>query len=755
MSVAAIADEVVARCEAARTLTLQGRIAEAVREYDRALTLDPGCLPALYNRATLLLRIDRPAEALESLDSLIARGPVPAPVHLVRGNALSTLGRKEAALAAFDEAVRLDPRAPLGHCNRGNTLLGLGRPEEALASLDRALAVAPDHSLASYNRGNVLVALGRLAEALASFDTAVRSDPRFALAWYNRGSILLELRRHAEAASSFDRALALDQRMPQAHNNRGAALLALKQSGQAIQAFERALELRPGYTGALENLGNAQLDLGSFEAAARTFASLRAAAPDHAYAAGSLLHALSRACDWGGEYRPLRDYVAESADRGLRVQAPWALLNTTDSRSAQLSCARTVNADKFPPAREPLWQGRVYDHSRIRVAYVSADFHAHATAFLMAELFERHDRERFEWTAISLAPDDGSPMRRRLQGAFDRFVEGGGLGDREVARVLAEREIDIVVDLKGYTADSRMGIFAHRPAPVQVSYLGYPGTTGAPYFDYVIADRHVIPAEHFADYSEQVVHLPDCYQPNGSGRTLAPVIPTRRQLSLPESGFVYCCFNACGKVTPEVFGVWMRLLAAVPDSVLWLLEDNPFATANLRKEAARAGIDPARLVFAPRLSLPEHLARYGAADLFIDTFPCTAHTTGSDALWAGVPLLTCQGETFAARVAASLLHAAGLSELITHNLQEYEELALALAVDRRRLAALRAKLAANRGTCPLFDADRHRRAVEAAYALMWQRAESRLAPMPFAVPALHEAQSHTAVTFERYGSRLA
>ena len=734
MSVAVIEDEVVARCEAGRAWSLQGRVEEAVREYDRALALDPGCLAAVYNRATLLLGMDRPAEALVSLDALIARGQAPAPVHVVRGNALASLGRQEAALTAFEDAVRLDPRAPLGHCNRGNTLLALGRPEEALLSLDRALAVAPGHAIASYNRGNVLVALGRIADALASFEQAVRSDPRFALAWYNRGAMLLELRRHAEAAASFDRALALDERMPHAHNNRGAALLALKHPAQAARAFERALQLRPGYLGALENLGNSQLDLGSFEAAARTFESLRAAAPEHSYAAGSLLYALSRSCDWSGEYRALREHVAESVDRGLRVQAPWALLNTSDSRSAQLRCACTVNADKFPAAREPLWRGRTYAHSRIRVAYVSADFHEHATAFLMAELFERHDRERFEWTAVSLGPDDRSPMRRRLVEAFDGFVDAGSLEDREVARLLVEREIDIAVDLKGYTADSRMGIFAHRPAPVQVSYLGYPGTTGAPYIDYVIADRHVVPAEHFPDYSEKVVHLPDCYQPNGSGRTIAPAVPSRRELSLPETAFVYCCFNACGKITPEVFGVWMRLLGAVPDSVLWLLVDNPFASGNLQKEAARCGIDPSRLVFAPRQPLPEHLARYPAADLFLDTLPCNAHTTASDALWAGVPLLTCQGATFAARVAASLLHAAGLPELVTRNLQEYEELASALAADRERLAALRARLAANRGTCALFDAERHTRDLEAAYALMWQRAERRLPPAHFALP---------------------
>lgn len=733
MSVATIEDAVIARCEAGRVLSLQGRVGEAVHEYDRALTLDPGCLPALYNRASLLLRVDRAADALASLDALIAHGPAPAPVQLLRGNALSALGRHEAALAVFEEAVRLDPRAPLSHCNRGNTLLTLGRPEEALASLDRALALAPGHPLASYNRGNVLVALDRLTDALASFAQAVRSDPRFALAWYNHGSMLLELRRHAEAAASFDRALALDERMPQAHNNRGSALLALKRPAEAARAFERAIALRPGYLGALENLGNSQLDLGSFTAAAHSFATLRTMASEHPYAAGSQLYALSRACDWSGEYLALREYVAESVDRGLRVQAPWAFLATSDSRPAQLRCARTVNADKFPAAREPLWRGQPYAHDRIRVAYVSADFHEHATAFLLAELLERHDREQFEWTAISLGPDDGSAMRWRVEQAFDRFVDARGRDDREVAKLLVEQEIDIAVDLKGYTADSRMGIFAHRPAPVQVSYLGYPGTTGAPYMDYVIADRHLIAAEHFPDYSEQVVHLPDCYQPNGSGRPAATARLTRGELSHPDAAFVYCCFNGSGKITPEVFGIWMRLLAAAPDSVLWLLDENDFASSNLRKEAALRGVDPSRLIFAPRLPLSEHLARYPAADLFLDTFPCTAHTTASDALWAGVPLLTCQGETFAARVAASVLHAAGLPELIARNLQEYEEFALAASADRERLAALRARLATSRRTCPLFDAERYRRGLEAAYTVMWRRAESRLAPTHFAV----------------------
>jgi len=321
-----------------------------------------------------------------------------------------------------------------------------------------------------------------------------------------------------------------------------------------------------------------------------------------------------------------------------------------------------------------------------------------------------------------------------LAQAFDSFLDVRDVGDRDVARLLREREIDIAVDLTGYTLGRRLGIFAHRPAPVQVNYLGYPGTLGAPYIDYIVADAELIPREHFEYYTEKVVHLPGSYQPNGSGRPAVAAAPARSELGLPEGAFVFCCFNAMYKITPEIFAIWMRWLHAVPDSVLWLLDDNRFATTNLRAQSARLGVDPGRLVFAPRAQMAQHLARQRAADLFVDTLPYNAHTTASDALWAGVPVLTCRGQTFAARVGASLLQAAGLPELIAPNLQEYESLALVLAMDRPRLSALRARLAADRDTCALFDVQGYARGLEAAYLQMWRRAESRLPATHLSVP---------------------
>jgi len=641
------------------------------------------------------------AQVVAHCDSLLARGPAPAAVHLARGNAL----------------------------------LALGRPDEALASLDRALALAPGDVLASYNRGNVLLVLGRRIEAVAAYERAVGSNPRLAPGWYNLGTTLMDLGRHAEAIASFDRVLALDPAMAAAHNNRAAALLALKRPEEAVAGLQRALQLRPDHAGALENLGNAQMDLHRFDEAMDSFRKALAAAPDRPNAVGSLLGPLVRCCAWSDEYFSLRARVADLAGRGLPAQAPFAFLATSDSAAGQLSCARTSAASRFPAAAQPLCTQVAYGHRRIRVAYVSAQFRVHPTALLAAELFERHDKEKFELTAISFGPDDGSPMRRRLERAFDAFLDVRGLDDLQIARLLRQREIDIAVDLEGFSTDCRLGIFAHRPSPVQVNYLGQPCTIGAPYIDYIVADALVIPPEHFQHYSEKVVHLPACYQPNGSGRPLAPIPPARAELGLPARGFVFCCFNSSYKITPEVFDVWMRLLHAVPASVLWLLDDNPFATANLRAHGARRGIDPSRLIFAPRAALLQHLARNRAADLFLDTVPCNAHTTASDALWAGLPVLTCQGTTFAARVAASLLHAAGLPELVTQDLREYEQLALTLAMDCERLAALRARLADNHATCPLFDAERYTRGLEAAFVLMWQRAERGLAPVPLAVPA--------------------
>jgi predicted O-linked N-acetylglucosamine transferase (SPINDLY family) len=402
----------------------------------------------------------------------------------------------------------------------------------------------------------------------------------------------------------------------------------------------------------------------------------------------------------------------------------------------QLGAATLYIAKRHPPARDPLWRGEKYSHDRIRLAYLSADFHDHATAFLMAGLFELHDRSRFEITAFSFGPAIESEMRSRLQRSFERFVDVQAQRENEIAAFIHRQQIDIAVDLKGFTRSARTHIFALRPAPIQVSYMGFPGTMGADYIDYIIADRFVIPEDHRQWFSEKIVYLPDSYQANDSKRRIADAAPTRAEAHLPQAGFVFCSFNGVYKITPELFSIWMRLLREIDGSVLWLIEESVTAVNNLQREATQRGISPERLLFAPKIDNAAHLARYRLADLFLDTLPCNAHTTASDALWAGLPVLTCLGSTFAGRVAASLLNAVGLPELITTSLDEYEALALRLAREPELLSSLKSRLATNRLTYPLFDTERHARHVEAAFTKMCEIHARGEAPRSFSVDAI-------------------
>ena len=413
---------------------------------------------------------------------------------------------------------------------------------------------------------------------------------------------------------------------------------------------------------------------------------------------------------------------------------PFAFLGISSSPDDQLQCAKLWVAEKYPPFQKPIWRGEHYRHDRIRVAYVSADFHQHATSYLMAGMFECHDKSRFEITAISIGPEDSSEMRRRLRRSFEHFIDAKALSDAEIASRISEAEIDILIDLKGFTQDARTNVFAQRPAPIQVNYLGYPGTMGASYIDYIIADQTVIPDECRKFYSEKVAVLPNTYQVNDRKRVISDKAFTRSDVGLPSQGFVFCCFNSKYKITPRIFDRWMRILKQVEGSVLWLLEDNTSAASNLKKEAVARGVSSERLVFAKRMPLPEHLARHKLADLFLDTLPYNAHTTASDALWAGLPVLTCIGETFAGRVAASLLNAIHLPELITTTPEAYEQTAVDLATHPEKLAAIRHKLAENRLTTPLFDTKRFTKHIEVAYTMMYERHQAGLAPDHIIVP---------------------
>jgi protein O-GlcNAc transferase len=426
---------------------------------------------------------------------------------------------------------------------------------------------------------------------------------------------------------------------------------------------------------------------------------------------------------------------------GKSIVSPFTLIGYGATPALQLECARAYAAHLFPTLPQPMCAAPRRARDRLRVAYLSANFNRHAMAYLMVNLFERHDRARFEIVGLSFGADDGSETRARVAQSFDQFYDVRRFGDREIAKLVYELKIDIAVDIMGYTQDARPGILSHRPAPIQVNYLGYPGTMGADFIDYIIADAIVVPPDEDAFYAEKVVRLPDCYQVNDRGRRIAERAPSRQEAGLPERGFVFCSFNNSYKITAAMFDVWMELLSQVQGSVLWLIGDNEPTERNLRQEAALRGIDPSRLVFAPRIEQAEHLARHRLADLFLDTLPYNAHTSCSDALWAGLPVLTCRGEAFAGRVAASLLQAVGLPELVTSSLADYAALARWLAEDPHLLGEIRKRLAENRLSRPLFDTDLTRRHIEAAYTTMWRLHEGGKAPESFEVEPWHGIES--------------
>ncbi len=677
----------------AQSFHQSGKLDKAIAIYRQLAARFPGNARLLFLLGSAESQNGNGGEAVRLLEQCLLIDPLDADAYNNLGLALETQERFDEALQSYDRAIAAHPGRPEAYINKGLALHKRGHLQAALESFERALERDPGNAEQHNNRGNVLLDLRRTEEALESFDRALALAPDYAEAFASRGSALQSLGRFAEALASFDRAIALDPMLAEAHNLRGDLLLAARREVEARESFQRAYSLNP------------RLE----------------------FVYPRLLYSKLRTCDWTNIEGQLSKLEARIL-RGEQLCTPFDSLGLTGSLAVQGKAAQMYAAARFPASSA---LGPVPPRKRagrIRLGYYSSEFRDHATTRLMAELFELHDRSRFELVGIDFGPAADDAMRRRVAACFDRFVDVRGIGDRDVARLSRDLEIDIAVDLKGFTEDARPGIFAERAAPVQVSYLGFPGTMGAGYIDYIIADEVVIPAASRALYSEKVVTLPDSYQVNDRKRSIADRAFTREELGLPAHGFVFCCFNNNYKITPPTFDAWMRILRQVEGSVLWLVEDSPAAAGNLRKEAERRGVRADRLVFAQRMALPDHLARHRNADLFLDTLPYNAHTTASDALWAGLPVLTCAGEAFASRVAASLVSAVGLPELITTTPAGFEALAIALASDRARLEQVRAKLLANRPTAPLFDTPRFARHIEAAYEEMYERHLAGLPP---------------------------
>jgi len=703
----------------------EARLIEAAAFCEQALELQPRHFEALHLLGTVNLLSGRAERALELFGRALQLEPRSAAAHGNHGNALYQLKRYQSAIASYENAIALCPHLPEAYNNRGNALRALQRLEAAIASYDAAIALKPDYTDAHGNRALTLYDLKSYAAAIESYERALALQPDSAGIYHRRGNALRELKRYEAAIASYDKAISLAQHAD-FYNDRGIALAAVCRHEEAIASYDRAIALDPGSPESHANKAGVLRDLLQHEAAMEGYDKAATLQPELKFLAGARLYARLHVAAWDQVDSQFAQLTARIR-AGDAVANPLCVITLSDSMALQRQAAEIWVRYTSPPRTTLRTSYRRDRRTRISIGYFSADFRNHPVAMLMAPVFEAHDRTRFELTAVYFGPDARDEMRTRTETAFDRFIEVRDRSDGEIAQLSRQLEIDIAVDLGGFTAGGRPGIFALRAAPIQVNYLGYPGTLAAPYIDYIIADRVVIPPAARPAYSEKVAYLPDCYLPGSDRPAMTTCAQSRVDCGLPPEGFVFCCFNAHHKITPATFDSWMRILRAVEGSVLWLKMGGAAAVRNLAQEAARRGIAPERIVFATQLpSLKDYLARHGLADLFLDTLPYNAHATASDALWAGLPVLTCAGEAFAARVGASLLRSVGLPELVTTTRERYEQLAVELAHDRRRLTTLRQKLAANRSTAPLFYTVSFTRHLESAYTRMYERYQAGL-----------------------------
>jgi len=701
---------------------------------ERSNSANPAAALTWFIRGSALRLAGRRDEALIHLERACALDPSHADAQLMLGVVYAELQRHRLALGAFDRVLALDPSngaaranrdaiAPLAQppqesesvlTQRALQLQTSGQVTEAAALFQQALEINPNQFVALYSLAVIGLNGGRAEVALQFAERCRHAEPRSAASWFIHGAALKAVRRFAEAIESLDRALSLDPSHLEAFITKGHAYGDQKQYALSLMEFNNVLSRDSGNAQALNNAATLLSILNQHAESARFYERLAKLHPDFDFVLGALSHSRLHSCDWEG-FHALQSQIVEGVRAGKKVCRQLAFLALSDSSEDQLQCAQTVSEHSYRRSAVQLWRGERYNHERIRIGYLSPDFREHPVGHLFAGVMEKHDKARFEIYAFSLGVDDGSSLRQRFVAAADHFVDVRAKPSLEVAQIIRQHEVDILIDLAGPTMDAQPDVFGFKPAPVQVLYLGYPGTSGAEYMDYILADRTVIPEEHQKFYAEKVLYLPECYLPTDPQLVFSERTPSREEMSLPAEGFVFCSFNHDYKINPPVFDVWMRILARVKGSVLWLMRLNSDAEENLRKEAEKRGIERSRLIFAVRVpSIADHLARYRLAGLFLDTTPYNAHTTSTDALRAGLPVLTVEGGSFQSRVATSVLRTVGLPELAVRSLAEYEETAVRLAESPRELEALKARVRSQVAASRLSDATAFTLGVEAA-----------------------------------------
>ena len=705
----------------------QGMFDAAEQNINGALKIDSQNVDALHILGIIKGQQNKSTEAVEALQQAAQLRPADGAIQFNLAKSLMDCGRSEEALSHHLKASQAMPNNPDIWINYGKNLKDLNHLQGALDCYEKAISLQPNDVEAWSNKGVILNQMKMHLEALACYQKAIEIVPSYAEAFYNQGITLYDLQRYTESLSSYDKAIDLMPHHAKAWSNKGICLSKLERYDEALASYNQAINLQKDYLDAWINKGVCFTELKLYDQALASYQEAMKINPDVDYLLGKYLHTNMLLCNWQGLSDSV-EMLKSKIQNGLKATHPFAVIPAIDSASLQFEAAKIWAQDKHPINLNLRAIIKRRAREKIRIGYFSADFHNHATAHLISELLELHDKSRFEIHGFSFGPNTEDAERIRIRGTFDHFHELSDASDEEIIILSRKLEIDIAIDLKGYTQNSRPTIFSLRAAPIQISYLGYPGTLGLDTMDYLVADRTLIPQESQINYSEKIIYLPHSYQANDSKRMIPERHFTRESMGLPKTGFVYCCFNNNYKITSANFDSWMRILQKTPGSVLWLLEDNPTACENLRKEANARGINSKRLIFAARLPLSEHLARHRLADLFLDTLPCNAHTTASDALWAGLPLLTTLGDAFAGRVAASLLNAVDLPELITKNQDEYESLAIELANHPSALQQLKERLALNKSTSPLFNTALFTKHLEAAYKIAYERYQDDMAP---------------------------
>ena len=655
-------------------------------------------------------------EALKLINKSIDIFSANAVAYNNKGNILKELGRNTEALNSFDKAISLEPNYAEAYSNKGNVLQELGRYDDAVAVYDKAISLEPNYAEAYGNKGNALEKIGLIDQALLSYDAAISIKPNFTDAWTNKGYTLSRLRRYDEATNCFQTALSIEPNKAEIWNLIGMMYSDCRLHDEAIKKFNQAISIKSNFVPAWANKGSSLFELQSYQESLEAYQHAVDLDPELEFALGNLVHAKLFIGYWSDLETNL-EQVIRKVHLSKKVIQPFKLLSAIDSLECMLSVAKTWVNEKYPPKKILTPLERKSQNQKIRVGYFSPDFRSHPVSFLTAEIFELHDRNCFEVYGFSLkkAPE-GDPMRVRLEDSFDHFFSLEEMSDLEVVELIRELNIDIAIDMAGHTELGPTGIFSYHPAPIQINYLGYPGTSGAQYMDYIIADKTLIPKESQKYYTEKIIYMPGSYLVDDSSRQPSPAIFSRLELGLPDDKFIFCCFNNSYKFNKDMIITWSKILLEVNESVIWLSENNLFFRESLLCEFAKLGVDQARIIFAPRFdSMNDHLARLTVADLFLDTLPFNAHTTAVDALKAGLPLLTCIGQSFAGRVAASLLNSIGVPELITKSINEYESTAIDLARNPSKLVELKKKLLENKARSTLFDSKTYTKNLELAY----------------------------------------